>query len=101
MGLRRRPARPLELDSEGEEGDETSGKEEESSSEKEEEQEEEGGLVKAAPGKVCCFVAVVSMLSVIKRGPGNARCQSSLSWEMSAPGGVCPYRTLRFSDQTP
>lgn len=53
MGLRRRPARPLELDSEGEEGDETSGKEEESSSEKEEEQEEEGGLVKAAPGKVC------------------------------------------------
>uniref|UniRef100_A0A8C3RCN4 SET domain containing 1B, histone lysine methyltransferase n=1 Tax=Cyanoderma ruficeps TaxID=181631 RepID=A0A8C3RCN4_9PASS len=53
VGLRRRPARPLELDSEGEEGDETSGKEEESSSEKEEEQEEEGGLVKAAPGKVC------------------------------------------------
>uniref|UniRef100_A0A8C8AC02 SET domain containing 1B, histone lysine methyltransferase n=1 Tax=Otus sunia TaxID=257818 RepID=A0A8C8AC02_9STRI len=52
VGLRRRPARPLELDSEGEEGDETSGKEEESSSEKEEEQEEEGGLVKAAPGKV-------------------------------------------------
>uniref|UniRef100_A0A663MLF7 SET domain containing 1B, histone lysine methyltransferase n=1 Tax=Athene cunicularia TaxID=194338 RepID=A0A663MLF7_ATHCN len=44
VGLRRRPARPLELDSEGEEGDETSGKEEESSSEKEEEQEEEGGL---------------------------------------------------------
>lgn len=59
VGLRRRPARPLELDSEGEEGDETSGKEEESSSEKEEEQEEEGGLVKAAPGKVCCCVAVV------------------------------------------
>uniref|UniRef100_A0A8C0EHJ3 SET domain containing 1B, histone lysine methyltransferase n=1 Tax=Bubo bubo TaxID=30461 RepID=A0A8C0EHJ3_BUBBB len=52
VGLRRRPARPLELDSEGEEGDETSEKEEESSSEKEEEQEEEGGLVKAAPGKV-------------------------------------------------
>ncbi|KAK2522804.1 Setd1b [Columba guinea] len=52
VGLRRRPARPLELDSEGEEGDETSGKEEESSSEKEEEQEEEGGLVKAAPGKL-------------------------------------------------
>lgn len=78
MGLRRRPARPLELDSEGEEGDETSGKEEESSSEKEEEQEEEGGLVKAAPGKVCWFVAAVSMLSVIKRGPGNAKCQSSL-----------------------
>ncbi|KAM6247018.1 histone-lysine N-methyltransferase SETD1B isoform 2-T2 [Porphyrio hochstetteri] len=51
VGLRRRPARPLELDSEGEEGDETSGKEEESSSEKEEEQEEEGALVKAAPGK--------------------------------------------------
>uniref|UniRef100_A0A8C4U338 SET domain containing 1B, histone lysine methyltransferase n=1 Tax=Falco tinnunculus TaxID=100819 RepID=A0A8C4U338_FALTI len=45
VGLRRRPARPLELDSEGEEGDEMSGKEEESSSEKEEEQEEEGGLV--------------------------------------------------------
>lgn len=61
MGLRRRPARPLELDSEGEEGDETSGKEEESSSEKEEEQEEEGGLVKAAPGKVCWCEAAVSM----------------------------------------
>lgn len=59
VGLRRRPARPLELDSEGEEGDETSGKEEESSSEKEEEQEEEGGLVKAAPGKVCWFVIAV------------------------------------------
>uniref|UniRef100_A0A8C2UGP3 SET domain containing 1B, histone lysine methyltransferase n=1 Tax=Coturnix japonica TaxID=93934 RepID=A0A8C2UGP3_COTJA len=52
VGLRRRPARPLELDSEGEEGDETSGKEEESSSEKEEEQEEEGSLVKAAPKDV-------------------------------------------------
>ncbi|XP_030438434.1 histone-lysine N-methyltransferase SETD1B [Gopherus evgoodei] len=51
VGLRRRPARPLELDSEGEEGDETSGKEEESCSEKEDEQEEEGGLVKAAPAK--------------------------------------------------
>lgn len=58
VGLRRRPARPLELDSEGEEGDETSGKEEESSSEKEEEQEEEAGLVKAPPGKVCWCVAV-------------------------------------------
>lgn len=78
VGLRRRPARPLELDSEGEEGDETSGKEEESSSEKEEEQEEEGGLVKAAPGKVCWCVTAVSMLSVIKRGPGNAKYQSSL-----------------------
>ncbi|XP_075754745.1 histone-lysine N-methyltransferase SETD1B isoform X2 [Pelodiscus sinensis] len=51
VGLRRRPARPLELDSEGEEGDETSGKEEESCSEKEDDQEEEGALVKAAPGK--------------------------------------------------
>lgn len=58
MGLRRRPARPLELDSEGEEGDETSEKEEESSSEKEEEQEEERALVKAAPGKVCWFVII-------------------------------------------
>lgn len=77
VGLRRRPARPLELDSEGEEGDETSGKEEESSSEKEEEQEEEGGLVKAAPGKVCWFVIVVSN-AVIKRGPSNSRCQSYL-----------------------
>ncbi|XP_075753961.1 histone-lysine N-methyltransferase SETD1B-like isoform X2 [Pelodiscus sinensis] len=50
-GLRRRPSRPLELDSEGEEGDETSGKEEESCSEKEDEQDEGGALVKAAPGK--------------------------------------------------
>uniref|UniRef100_K7GCM0 Uncharacterized protein n=1 Tax=Pelodiscus sinensis TaxID=13735 RepID=K7GCM0_PELSI len=49
VGLRRRPARPLELDSEGEEGDETSGKEEESCSEKEDEQDEGGALVKAAP----------------------------------------------------
>uniref|UniRef100_A0A670JWG0 SET domain containing 1B, histone lysine methyltransferase n=1 Tax=Podarcis muralis TaxID=64176 RepID=A0A670JWG0_PODMU len=41
VGLRRRPGRPLELDSEGEEED--SGKEEETSSEKEAEQEEEEG----------------------------------------------------------
>lgn len=63
VGVRRRPARPLELDSEGEEGDETSGKEEESSSEKEEEPEEEGGLVKAVPSKVRgisyqCFISL-------------------------------------------
>ena len=77
MGLRRRPARPLELDSEGEEGDETSEKEEESSSEKEEEQEEEGGLVKAAPGKVCWFVIAV-LNAVVKRGPSNSICQSYL-----------------------
>uniref|UniRef100_A0A8D0H1M8 SET domain containing 1B, histone lysine methyltransferase n=1 Tax=Sphenodon punctatus TaxID=8508 RepID=A0A8D0H1M8_SPHPU len=52
VGLKRRPARPLELDSEGEEEDLTSGKEEEeSSSEKEEEQEEEAGLMKAASDK--------------------------------------------------
>nr|XP_056715433.1 histone-lysine N-methyltransferase SETD1B [Euleptes europaea] len=52
VGLRRRPARPLELDSEGEEED--SGKEEEeeeSSSEKEAEQEEEGGVMKSVSDK--------------------------------------------------
>nr|XP_060641947.1 histone-lysine N-methyltransferase SETD1B isoform X2 [Anolis sagrei ordinatus] len=41
VGLRRRPGRPLELDSEGEEADSAKEEEEESSSEKEPEQEEE------------------------------------------------------------
>lgn len=92
MGLRRRPARPLELDSEGEEGDETSGKEEESSSEKEEEQEEEGGLVKPAAGKVRWFVIAV-LDAVIKRGSRNSRCQSYLLQKLSASIRVCPKRT--------
>lgn len=53
VGLRRRPGRPLELDSEGEEDD--SGKEEEeeeSSSEKEAEQEGEKGVMKSVSDKV-------------------------------------------------
>ncbi|KAH0625604.1 hypothetical protein JD844_015189, partial [Phrynosoma platyrhinos] len=54
VGLRRRPGRPLELDSEGEEADsgkEEDEEEEESSSEKEAEQEEEEGVMKSASDK--------------------------------------------------
>lgn len=56
VGLRRRPARPLELDSEGEEedsGKEEEEEEEESSSEKEAEREEEEGGMKSVSDKVC------------------------------------------------
>lgn len=55
VGLRRRPARPLELDSEGEEedsGKEEEEEEEESSSEKEAEREEEEGVMKSMSDKV-------------------------------------------------
>lgn len=55
VGLRRRPARPLELDSEGEEedsGKEEEEEEEESSSEKEAEREEEEGVMKSVSDKV-------------------------------------------------
>ncbi|XP_039627834.1 histone-lysine N-methyltransferase SETD1B-like [Polypterus senegalus] len=53
IAVRRRHARPLELDSEGEEKEETSGKEEEdSSSEKEDEQDEHGASVKLSSDKV-------------------------------------------------
>lgn len=58
VGLRRRPGRPLELDSEGEEED--SGKEEEeeeSSSEKEAEQEREG-VMKLVSDKVGCIIGL-------------------------------------------
>uniref|UniRef100_A0A8C4XI65 SET domain containing 1B, histone lysine methyltransferase a n=1 Tax=Erpetoichthys calabaricus TaxID=27687 RepID=A0A8C4XI65_ERPCA len=65
IAVRRRHARPLELDSEGEEKEETSGKEEEdSSSEKDDEHDEHGASVKLSSDKVSLVGGSVFILEI-------------------------------------